>query len=59
MFVDIKICDEDKCISLFCSLAYAGDSLVVAIRSNAATLKFDDVVSSFLLVEMRWKSMDT
>jgi hypothetical protein len=45
--IDIKILDEDKCISLLCSLPNSWDSLVVAIGSNTIALKFDDVVSSF------------
>jgi hypothetical protein len=56
--VDIKISDEDKCISLLCSLPNSWDSLVVAIGSNTTTLSFDDVVSSFLSEEMRWKNME-
>jgi hypothetical protein len=44
--VDIKISDEDKCISLLCSLPYSWDSLVVAIGINTTTLSFSDVVSS-------------
>ena len=51
--VDIKILDEDKCISLFCSLPNSWDSLVVAISSNITALKFDEVVSSLLSEEMR------
>ena len=38
LFVDIKISDEDKCISLLCSLPNSWDSLVVTIGSNATTL---------------------
>jgi hypothetical protein len=56
--VDINIYDEDKCISLLFSLPDSWDSLVVAIGSNATTLSFDDVVSSLLLEEMRWKNME-
>jgi hypothetical protein len=46
--VVITISDEDKCISLLCSLPDSWDSLFVAIGSNATTLKFDEVVSSLL-----------
>jgi hypothetical protein len=34
--VEIKISDEDKCISLLCSLPDAWDNLVVAIGSNTS-----------------------
>jgi hypothetical protein len=56
--VEIKISDEDKCISLLCSLLDSWDNLVVAIGSNTTTLKFDEVVSSFLSEEMRQKNME-
>jgi hypothetical protein len=56
--IEIKILDEDKCISLLCSLPDSWDSLVVAIGSNTISLKFDEVVSSFLSEEMRWKNME-
>jgi len=36
--VDIKISDQDKCISLLCSLLDSWDSLVIAIGSNAVAL---------------------
>jgi hypothetical protein len=58
LYVDIKISDEDKCISLLCSLPYSWDSLVVAIGNNATTLSFNDVVSSLLSEEIRWKNME-
>jgi hypothetical protein len=51
--VEIKISDEDKCISLLFSLPDLWDSLVVAIGSNTTTLNFDEVVSSLLSKEMR------
>jgi hypothetical protein len=56
--VDIKISDEDKCISLLCSLSDSWDSLVVAIGSNTTSLKFEEVVSSLLSEEMRRKNME-
>ena len=57
-FVDIKISDEDTCISLLCSLPDSWDSLVIAISSNATALQFDEIVSTLLTEEMRWKNMD-
>jgi len=59
LFVDIKISNEDKCVSLLCSLPNSWDSLVVAIGSNVVTLKFNDVVSSLLSKEMRRKTIDS
>jgi hypothetical protein len=46
--IEIKILDEDKCISVLCSLPDSWDSLVVAIGINTTTLNFDEVV--FILV---------
>eukprot|EP00253_Pinus_taeda_P011136 PITA_11136 len=57
--VDIKISDEDKCISLLCSLPDSWDSLVIAIGSHATTLQFDEIVSSLLMEEMRQKNMES
>jgi hypothetical protein len=56
--IDIKIYDEEKCISLLFSLPYSWDSLVVAIGSNTTTLSFDDVVISLLSEKMRHKNME-
>jgi hypothetical protein len=56
--VEIKISDEDKCISLLCSLLDSWDSLVVAIGSNTTSFNFDEVVSSLLSEEMRQKNME-
>jgi hypothetical protein len=56
--VEIKISDEDKCISLPCSLPDLWDSMVVAIGSNTPALKFDEVVSSLFSEEMRRKNME-
>eukprot|EP00253_Pinus_taeda_P006956 PITA_06956 len=56
--VDIKISDEDKCISLLCSLPDSWDSLVNAIGSNATALQFDEIASALLTEEMRRKNMD-
>eukprot|EP00253_Pinus_taeda_P029435 PITA_29435 len=57
--VDLKISDEDKCISLLCSLPDSWDSLVIAIGSNATALHFDEIVSSLLTEEMRRKNMES
>jgi len=56
--VDIKISDEDKCISLFCSLPDSWDSPVIAISINTTTLNFDDIVSALLSEEMRRGNME-
>jgi hypothetical protein len=56
--IEIKISDEDKCISLLCSLPDLWNSLVVAIGRNTNTSSFDDVVSSLLSEEMRHKNME-
>jgi len=55
--IDIKISNEDKCITLLFSLPESWDSLLVAICISATTLNFDDVVSSLLSEDMRWKNM--
>eukprot|EP00253_Pinus_taeda_P013414 PITA_13414 len=57
--VDIKISDEDKCISLLCSLPDSWDSLVVAIGSNVTALQFDEIVSSLLSKEMQQKNTES
>eukprot|EP00253_Pinus_taeda_P009606 PITA_09606 len=57
--VDIKFFDEDKCISLLCSLLDSWDSLLVAIGSNTTTLNLDEIVSSLLSEEMRQKHMES
>lgn len=56
--VDIKIIKEEKCISLLCSLPDSWDNLAMAIGSNDTTQNLDDVVTTFLLEEMRWKNME-
>eukprot|EP00253_Pinus_taeda_P035723 PITA_35723 len=43
---------------MLCSLPDSWDSLVIAIGSNTTTLQFDEIVSSLLTEEMRWKNMD-
>ena len=59
IFVDIKMEEEYKCISLLCSLPNSCDNLVVAIGSSKkSTLKFEDIVPSLLSEEMRIKSME-
>jgi hypothetical protein len=56
--IEIKISYEDKCINLLFSLPDSWDSLFVAIGSNTASLKFDEVVSSLLSKDMRHKNME-
>jgi hypothetical protein len=57
--INITIAEEDKCITLLCSLPDSWDNLVVAIGSTTqSTLKYEDVVASLLSEEMRRKSMD-
>jgi hypothetical protein len=52
--VNIMIAEEDKCITLLCSLPDSWDNLVVAIGSTTqSTLKYEDVVASLLSEEMR------
>jgi hypothetical protein len=48
VYVEIKISDEDNCISLLFSLPDLWDSLVVAIGSNKNALNFYEMVSSLL-----------
>ena len=51
--IDIKMEEEDKCITLLCSLPDLGDNLVVAIGSiKKSTLTFEDIVASLLLEGM-------
>lgn len=51
--------EEDKCINLLCSLPDSWDNMVVTIGSvTQSTLKFEDVVASFLSEDMRRKSME-
>eukprot|EP00253_Pinus_taeda_P007512 PITA_07512 len=57
--IDNKILDEDKCISLLCSLPNLWESLVIAIGSNVTTLQFDEIVSSLLTEETRQKNMES
>jgi hypothetical protein len=56
--IAIKISDEDKCITLLFSSLDSWDSMVLAICSNTISLNFDEVVSSLLSKEMRWKNME-
>jgi hypothetical protein len=45
-FVDIKITEEEKCISLLCSFSDSWDSLVMDIGSNSTTLSLEEMVAS-------------
>ena len=49
VFVDIKMDEEDKCISLLCSLLDSWENLIIEIGSaTKATLKFEDIVAPLL-----------
>ena len=57
--VDIKMEEENTCITLLCSILNSWYNLVVAIGSSTkSTLKFEDIVSSLLSEEMRRKYME-
>jgi hypothetical protein len=59
VFVNITIAEEDNCITLLCYFPDSWDNLIVAIGSTTqSTLKYEDVVSSWLSEEMRRKCMD-
>ena len=51
--IDIKITQEDKCISMLYSLSNSWGNLVVSIGRNNTTLKLDNVVVATLSKEMR------
>jgi hypothetical protein len=44
--MDIKIIQEEKCVSLLCSFLDSWDSLVMGIGSNTTTLALEDMVAS-------------
>lgn len=56
--VSIKRSEEEKCIILLCSFPDSRENMVVAIGSTTqCALKFEDVVFSLLLEEMRKKDI--
>jgi hypothetical protein len=55
--MEVKFEDEDKAISLLCSLSESWDNLVTSISfSSADVLDYDSVVGALLAEEMRRKS---
>jgi septation ring formation regulator EzrA len=56
--VDIKITEEEKCISLLCSFLESRDSLVMDIGISTTTLVLEDMVSSLLLEEIIRNNME-
>ena len=56
--VDIKMFEEDKCITLLYYLPDSWDNLVMDISSTSSVLNLEDVVASLLLEEMRRKSFE-
>jgi hypothetical protein len=57
-YVDIKIIEEEKCISLLCSFPNSWDSLVMAIGSNTIILVIENVVASLLSEKMRRNNVE-
>lgn len=51
LYVDIKITNEEICLSQLCSFPKSWDILVIAIGSNTTTLNLDDLVASLLSEE--------
>jgi hypothetical protein len=47
--MDIKITEEEKCISPLCSLEDSRDSLIVAIGNNLTTLALEDMMAYLML----------
>jgi len=58
LYVDIKITDQEKCISLLCYFSDSRDILDMDIGSNLTTLMKEDIVSSLRSEEMRWNNME-
>jgi hypothetical protein len=56
--VDIKIIEEEKCITLLCSFSNSSDRLFMAIGINSPTLVLEYMIASLLSEEMRWKNME-
>jgi hypothetical protein len=50
--IDIKITEEEKCISILFSLSDSWDNLAMAIEIKNTTMKLDDVVTALLSEDM-------
>ena len=55
----VKIEEEDRCMTLLCSLPDSWDHLVMALGSTIVTFRMDDVVFVLLSKEMQRKSLDS
>jgi hypothetical protein len=55
--VDIKITEQEKCISLLCSFPDSWDRLFMDIGSNTTKLELEYVVANMFLEEMRINNM--
>jgi hypothetical protein len=56
--VDIKITEEEKCVSLLCYFSDSWDSLVMAIGSNSTALALEYMVASLLSEGTRKKNIE-